>query len=55
MLTERGFWFWNGIISFIVTFLIHFFVKEKNPPVNDFSSVWEVVKTVSKSVLNAMF
>lgn len=46
ILTESGFWYWNGIVSLIVTVCIQFFVKEKNPPSNDFASVWEVVKTV---------
>ena len=37
--------FW-GVFTLIIAFMIHFFKKEVNPESREFSSVWEVYKTL---------
>lgn len=43
--------FW-GIFTLIFVFIVHFFKKEINPQTREFSSVWEVFKTLKGFYLN---
>lgn len=46
LITYGGYLRFWGIATLIVAFLIHFFKKETNPRSREFSSVWEVFKTL---------